>query len=187
VNEINFTALVVEYNRRIEKGYSKGYCQRMWKQIIENYDTNAEWARHFTIRHKDKTITITKGERGRPNYTKQHIIWNVPDVGEGSVVYLLHIFFEDTKEFWASKVGTAENAQRRFQEEIKQYSTMTGRPIQIRVQMCEPCHSMKASIACESRMRNWYIRKYEDAFVPNDRFEGIVIDPKHAKKIAHTW
>lgn len=187
MNEINFTALVAEYNRRIEKGCSKGYCQRIWKQIVENYDTNAEWARHFTIRHADKTITITKGKRGRPNYTKQHIIWNVPDVGEGSVVYLLHIFFEDTKEFWASKVGTAENAQRRFQEEIEQYSKMTGRQIQIRVQMCEPCHSMKASIACESRMRNCYIRKYEDAFVPNDRFEGVVIDPKHAKKIAHTW
>lgn len=187
MDEAIFTALVNEYNRRVENGYSKGYRQRAWKEIVASYNPSAEWARHFTIRHKDKTIAITKGKRGRPNYTKQHIIWNVPDVSEGSVAYLLHIFFEDTNEFWASKVGTAENAQRRFQEEIEQYTKMTGRQIQIQVQMCEPCHSLAATIACESRMRNFYIRKYENAFVPNDRFEGVVIDSKQAKKIAHIW
>lgn len=185
--EMIFNELVNEYNRRVNEGMSRDYCQRAWKKVVEMYDPSAEWARHYTIRHKDKTIVVTKGKRGRPNYTKQHIIWNVPEVKETSVAYLLHIFFEDTMEFWASKVGTAEEAQRRFQQEIEEYTKLTGRQVQIHVQMCEPCHSMAATIACESRMRDFYIRKYESAFVPNDRFEGIVIDPKQAKKIAHIW
>ena len=90
-------------------------------------------------------------------------------------------------EFWASKVGTAEDAQRRFQEEIKQYTESTGRQMQIHVQMCEPCHSQAATIACESRMRSFYIRRYEEHFVPNDRFLGVVIDPRQAKRVAKIW
>lgn len=187
MNELEFTALATEYNRRVSANLSKDYCQRVWKKIIEAYEPSAEWARFFTIRHKEKTIICTKGLRGRPNYTKQHIIWNVPEVKDSSVAYLLHIFFEDTNEFWASKVGTAENAQRRFQEEIEGYTKMTGRQMKIEVQMCEACHSMAATIACESRMRDFYIRKYEKHFVPNDRFEGVVIEPKQAKQIAHIW
>jgi predicted anti-sigma-YlaC factor YlaD len=111
----------------------------------------------------------------------------VEEIKDNSVAYLLHIFFEDTMEFWASKVGTAENAQRRFQEEIDGYTKMTGRQMQIHVQMCEACHSMAATIACESRMRDFYIRRYEENFVPNDRFEGVVIDPRQAKRIAKVW
>jgi hypothetical protein len=182
-----FNEMVNEYNRRVAKGCSKDYCQRAWKKVAENYDPSAEWARFYNIRHKEKTITCTKGMRGRPNYTKQHIIWNVPEIRDNSVAYLLHIFFEDTMEFWASKVGTAEFAQRRFQEEIDGYTKMTGRQMQIHVQMCEPCHSMAATIACESRMRDFYIRRYEENFVPNDRFEGVVIDPRQAKRIAKVW
>ena len=78
--ETTFNALVMEYNRRVEKGCSKDYCQRIWRQIVEMYDTTADWAKNYTIRHKDKTIICTAGKRGRPNYTKQHIIWEVPEI-----------------------------------------------------------------------------------------------------------
>ena len=185
--EMIFNEMVNEYNRRVESGFSKGYCQKAWKKVIENYDCSADWARHYTVRKADKMVTCTKGMRGRPNYTKQHIVWNVPEIENHSVAYLLHIFFEDTMEFWASKVGTAEDAQRRFQKEIDEYTKMTGRQMQIHVQMCEPCHSQAATIACESRMRSFYIRRYEENFVPNDRFLGVVIDPRQAKRIAKIW
>lgn len=184
--EVTFNALVIEYNRRVEKGCSRDYCQRIWKQIVEMYDTTADWARNYTIRHKDKTIVCTAGKRGRPNYTKQHIIWEVPEL-DSYAVYLLHIYFEDTNELWGSKIGTADIPQRRFQQEIEEYKKMTGRPVRIHVKMCAACHSHNATLACESRMRNFYIRKHEEAYFENDRFLGIVIDPKQAKRIAKPY
>ena len=185
--EMIFNEMVNEYNRRVESGFSKGYCQKAWKKVIENYDCSADWARHYTVRKADKMVTCTKGMRGRPNYTKQHIVWNVPELKDCDVAYVLHIFFEDTMEFYASKVGTSNDAQRRFQEEIKYYTESTGRQVQIHVQMCEKCSCFASSISCESRMRDFYIRKYPMNFVPNDRFEGVVIDPRQAKRIAKIW
>ena len=184
--EMMFDALVNEYNRRVEKGCSKDYCQRVWKQIVEIYDTTADWAHNYTIRHKEKTIVCTAGKRGRPNYTKQHIIWEVPEL-KSYAVYLLYIYFEDTNELWGSKIGTADVPQRRFQQEVDEYLKMTGRPVRIHVKMCAPCHSHNATLACESRMRNFYIRKYEEAYFENDRFLGILIDPKQAKRVAKPY
>lgn len=182
-----FNEMVAEYNRRVEKGCSSDYCQRAWKKVVENYDPSADWAKNYNIRHKEKKVSCTKGLAGRPNNTKQHIIWNVSEIENEEVIYLLHIFFEDTMEFYASKIGTSKDAQTRFQTEIKDYTKSTGRQVQIHVQMCEKCSCYAATIACESRMRDFYIRKHPMNFIPNDRFEGIVIDPKQAKRIAHIW
>jgi hypothetical protein len=54
--EKQFNEMVMEYNRRREKGLSADYCQRVWKKIVEMYDPSADWARYYNIRHKEKTM-----------------------------------------------------------------------------------------------------------------------------------
>jgi hypothetical protein len=186
MNEVIFEKLVNEYNRRVSAGMSRDYRQRAWKVVLTAYKENQyePWMRKFTIREADKIIY--KVHRGRPNYTKQYIDWKVKEV-LGSACYLLHIFFVETGEFYASKIGTSEQPQERFQQEITEYEKLTGRKVRIEVKMCEPCHNLPATIACESRMRAFYIDKYEDAFQMNDRFVGVVIDPKEAKRIAKPY
>ena len=186
MNEAIFTELVNEYNRRVTAGLSRDYRQRAWKIVLTAYRENQyePWMRKFTIREADKVIF--KVGRGRPNYTKQYIDWKVKEV-LGSACYLLHIFFVDTNEFYASKIGTSEQPQERFQQEIAEYEKLTGRKVRIEVKMCEPCHNLPATIACESRMRAYYISKFESAFQLNDRFVGVVIDPKEAKKVAKPY
>lgn len=183
MNEVIFEQLVNEYNRRVSAGMSRDYRQRAWKVVLTAYKENQyePWMRKFTIREADKIIY--KVGRGRPNYTKQYIDWKVKEV-LGSACYLLHIFFVETGEFYASKIGTSEQPQERFQQEISEYEKLTGRKVRIEVKMCEPCHSMAATIGCESRMRAKFIEMYEEHFEMNDRFVGVMIDPKFAKKIA---
>jgi hypothetical protein len=36
-------------------------------------------------------------------------------------------------------------------------------------------------------MRAFYISKYEEAFQLNDRFVGVMIDPKEAKRVAKPY
>ena len=183
MNEAMFTALVNEYNRRVQNGLSRDYQQRAWKKVFTAYKENqfAPWMYKFTIRKADKIIY--KVSRGRKSHTKHFIEWNVKEIAT-SACYLLHIFFVDDGSFYASKIGTSEQPQERFQQEIKEYRELTGRDVRIEVQMCEPCHSMAATIGCESRMRAKFIEMYEEHFEMNDRFVGVVIDPKFAKKIA---
>ena len=186
MNEAMFTALVNEYNRRVRDGLSRDYQQRAWKKVLTAYKENqfAPWMYKFTIRKADKVIY--KVGRGRKSHTKHLIEWNVKEI-TSSACYLLHIFFVETGEFYASKIGTSEQPQERFQQEIAEYEKLTGRKVRIEVQMCEPCHNLPATIACESRMRAFYISKYENAFELNDRFVGVVIDPKEAKRVAKPY
>lgn len=183
MNEAMFTALVNEYNRRVRDGLSRDYQQRAWKKVLTAYKENqfVPWMYKFTIRKADKVIY--KVGRGRKSHTKHLIEWNVKEI-TSSACYLLHIFFVETGEFYASKIGTSEQPQERFQQEIAEYEKLTGRKVRIEVQMCEPCHSMAATIGCESRMRAKFIEMYEEHFEMNDRFVGVMIDPKFAKKIA---
>jgi hypothetical protein len=183
MNEVIFEKLVNEYNRRVSAGMSRDYRQRAWKVVLTAYKENQyePWMRKFTIREADKIIY--KVHRGRPNYTKQYIDWLVKEV-LGSACYLLWIYFVDDGTFYASKIGTSEQPQERFQQEVKEYENLTGRPVRIEVKMCEPCRSMASTIACESRMRAKFIEMYEEHFEMNDRFVGVMIDPKFAKKIA---
>ena len=183
MSEKEFEALVVEYNRRVKNSLSRDYQQRAWKVVLTAYKLHQyePWMRKFTIREKDKIIY--KVGRGRPNYTKQYIDWLVKEV-LGSACYLLWIYFVDDGTFYASKIGTSEQPQERFQQEITEYEKLTGRKVRIEVKMCEPCHSMAATIGCESRMRAKFIEMYEEHFEMNDRFVGVMIDPKLAKKIA---
>jgi hypothetical protein len=43
---------------------------------------------------------------------------------------------------------------------------------------------MASTIASESRMRAKFIEMYEEHFELNDRFVGVMIDPKLAKRVA---
>jgi hypothetical protein len=185
-NEAKFTQLVNEYNRRVESGYSKDYCQRAWKVVITVYRENQyePWMRKFTVREADKIIY--KVGCGRPNYTKQYIDWKVKEV-TSSACYLLHVYYVESGELYASKIGTAENPQKRFQEEVKEYEALAGAKVRLEVRMCEACHNLAATIACESRMRAHFINKYEEAFQLNDRFVGVLIDPREARRIAKAY
>lgn len=183
MNEVMFDKLVKEYNRRVENGMSRDYQQRAWKVVLTAYKENqyADWMYKFTLREADKIVY--RVGRGRKSHTKQYIDWLVKEV-MGSACYLLHIFFADNGEFYASKIGTSEQPQERFQQEVKEYENLTGRPVRIEVKMCEPCRSMASTIASESRMRAKFIEMYEEHFELNDRFVGVMIDPKLAKRVA---
>ena len=184
--EMIFNNMVNEYNRRVENGMSRSHIQRAWKEVIETYKMYQyeEWMRKFTIREKDK-IAFKVG-RGRPNYTKQYIDWKVKEV-KGSACYLLHVYYVESNELYASKIGTSEQPQERFQQEVAEYEKLAGAKVRLEVVMCEPCHNLAATIACESRMRAFYISKYEEAFQLNDRFVGVMIDPKEAKRVAKPY
>lgn len=181
-----FNNLVNEYNRRVNEGMSASYIQKAWKVVVETYHAHQyeDWMRRYTIREKDKIIF--KVGAGRPNYTKQYIDWKVKEV-KGSACYLLHVYYMESGKLYASKIGTSEQPQERFQQEVTEYEKLAGAKVRLEVMMCEPCHSEAATIACESRMRAFYIDKYEAAFQKNDRFVGVMIDPKEAKRIAKPY
>lgn len=186
MNEKTFTNIVNEYNRRVNAGMSRSYINKAWRVVLSTYKANQyePWMRKFTIREADKIIF--KVGRGRPNFTKQYIDWKVKEV-TGSACYLLHVYYVESGELYASKIGTAENPMRRFQEEVVEYEALAGAKVRIEVRMCEPCHNLPATIACESRMRAHFISKYEEAYQLNDRFVGVLIDPKEAKRIAKPY
>ena len=186
MNEMIFTDMVNEYNRRVDNGMSVSYINKAWKVVIETYKANQyePWMRKFTVKEADKIIY--KVSRGRPNFTKQYIDWKVKEV-KGSACYLLHVYYVESGELYASKIGTAENPMRRFQEEVEEYSKLANGKVRIEVRMCEPCHNLPATIACESRMRAHFIGKYENAYQMNDRFVGVLIDPKEAKRVAKAY
>ena len=186
MSEKIFTEMVNEYNRRKNEGMSKSYIQKAWRVVITAYKANQyePWMRKFTVREADKIIF--RVAQGRPNYTKQYIDWMVKEV-TSSACYLLHVYYVESGELYASKIGTAEHPMRRFQEEVVEYEKLAGAKVRIEVRMCEPCHNLSATIACESRMRAHFIDKYESAFQLNDRFVGVKIDPKEAKKVAKPY
>lgn len=186
MNEAIFTEMVNEYNRRKNEGMSKSYIQKAWRVVLMTYKANQyeSWMRKFTIRETDKIIF--KVAQGRPNYTKQYIDWKVKEI-TSSACYLLHVYYVESGELYASKIGTAENPQKRFQEEVKEYEALAGAKVRLEVRMCEACHNLAATIACESRMRAYFINKYEEAFQLNDRFVGVMIDPREARRVAKAY
>ena len=186
MNEKIFTEMVNEYSRRVENGMSRSHIHRAWVIVRETYKANQyePWMRKFTMVEADKVIYKVK--QGRPNYTKQYIDWKVSKI-ETSACYLLHVYYVETGILYASKIGTAECPMRRFQEEVSEYEKLAKGKVRIEVMMCEPCHNLPATIACESRMRAHFISKYEEAYQQNDRFVGVKIDPKEAKKVAKPY
>ena len=186
MNEGIFEGLVKEYNRRKNAGLSAGHIQKAWKAVLTAYKANQyeAWMKRFTVKEKDKVAF--KCGRGRTNHTKHYIDWKVREVF-GSACYLLHVYFVESGLLYASKIGTSEQPQERFQQEVAEYEKLAGAKVRLEVVMCEPCHNLSATIACESRMRAYFIGKYEEAYQLNDRFVGVLIDPKEAKRVAKPY
>ena len=112
------------------------------------------------------------------------IFLNVPSVG---VCYLFK--FYDEEGFCFSKIGaTTRNWEKRLAEEEKEYSRKHYTKGEVR--------GVKAVIVncgkyppegMESFVRAYFIKKYPQNFVPNDRFMGINIPNEEFTKIARAY
>ena len=160
---------------------TKRWKSSWWSVICNIYDKCAEWRKKYEL-DKINLVIIERVKRAFEGIINKVKI----TFAHGTKQCYLFKFYDRDGNLLFSKIGMTERTvEARLKEEIRNYKKSFD-VCGVVVESVIDCKEIPAEGA-ESHLRGYFIKKYPQNYVKNDRFVGIDIDVNEFNEVVNNY